>query len=274
MNNDTADAEKLIDDLPYRFKDSRRLNELLYSIYDKAGDTDRAKHYAEILYRHSDEYMPYILQLADIYVRQDRKSEARGLFTSFRDRFPTNPESHYRLARFDFDIGDYNTVAGLVERSLALDTGYAFSYELLGELMQQQGNMDSALVCYNRAIELHWPTPVAYHNVGQYYLDQMDSLDYAAGMAMAAVHYWDVDRRGYLLLGNIYYAQGKYKMARLQYFKGTKLIPDDAEFYFLLAKTYIKLEETAEAKESLRKSLELGLEPPQKEEAEKLLGQM
>jgi tetratricopeptide (TPR) repeat protein len=274
MNDDVADAEKLLNNLPFRFKNSRRLQELMLELYEKTGNTDKAQKYAEILYGHSDEYMPYIMQLADIYIKQDRKSEARALFKRFQDRYPENPESHYRLANFDFENGDFNTVPSLIDRSLALDTGYAYSYELLGELMQEKGKMDSAIVCYKKAIELHWPTPVAYHHLAQYYFDQKDSLDYAAGLAMGAIRYWDVDRRGYLLLGNIYYAQEKYKMARLQYYKGIKLIPDDAELHFLLGKTYDKLDNKTDARKSLSTALELGLASPQKEEAEKLLQKM
>ena len=232
MNNDVAAAEELVEDIPFRFQNNRRLQELLFEIYSAAGKMDRANHYAEILYRHSDEYMPYLLQLSDVYMRQDRKSEARALFRGFQDSFPENPESHYRLARFDFENGDYNTIPSLIDRSLALDTGYAYSYELLGEYMQEKGDMDSAIACYEKAIAIHWQTPMAYHNLAEYYLNKQDSLDRAGGLAMAAIHYWGVDRRGYLLLGNIYYTQEKYKMARLQYFKGARMMPDDAEFHF------------------------------------------
>jgi tetratricopeptide (TPR) repeat protein len=273
-NNDVETANRLVENLPFRYQNNRRLHELLFTIYDAADQRDKAAFYAEVLYRHSNEYIPYNLQLAEVYSRQGRKTEARAVLTRFQDRFPQNPESHYQLARFDYENGDYSSVTGLIDRSLALDTGYAFAYELLGEYMEERGNMDSAIASYKKAIALHWPTPMAYHNLAKYYLNKQDSLDIAGGMAMAAIHHMGIDRRGYLLLGNIYYTQEKYKMAKLQYFKGSRMFPEDAEFHFLLGKTYLKLENKAEAQKSLRAALDLNLSSPQKEEAEASLGRL
>ena len=91
---------------------------------------------------------------------------------------------------------------------------------------------------------------------------------------MAAARYLNNDRRGYLLLGNIYYSQGKYKLARLQYYKGVTLFPKDAEFKFLLGRAHFKLDEKAKAREYLQKALKENLAEPERSEARKMLAQL
>jgi Tfp pilus assembly protein PilF len=274
IHRDKKDIEAidaLVENLPFRFRNSRRLQELLQDIYAEAGQTDKAIHYAELLYQHSREFMPYILILSDLYSTRNRKDEARMLLSTYRDDFPEKPLGYYRSARFDFNNDVYDSVIYLAEKSLAIDSGYAWAHELKGQYFQKAGNMDSALFYYEEAVSRNWPTPVAYHNLAEYLLQKNDNLDRAAGLAMAAVSRFGLDRRGYLLLGKIYLTQKKYKMARLQLFKGCRIFPDDSEYHFLLGKTYVMLDRNEEASESLNKALDLGLPPPQKEEAEKLL---
>jgi tetratricopeptide (TPR) repeat protein len=273
-NKDIPATDALAENLPLRFRGSVRIHEFLYEIYEENSRTDRAIRHAEILCEHSKEFMPYILNLSDLYLAKDRRDEARGLITGFLSDFPEDPESHYRLARFDFLQGDYDSVLYRIEKSLALDTAYAYSFELKGEYFQAIGRMDSALHYYEKAIGHQWPTPNAYHNLAAYLLEQYGDLDRAAGLAMAAVRYFSDDPRGYMLLGNIYMAQAKYKMARLQFHKGTRLFPDNPEYYFMLGKAYIKLEDNFEAYDALKNALDLNLPSPHKEEAEKLIAEM
>ena len=267
-------ADAIAAHLPFRLRNSLPLQKALLDVYYEADQVDRATIYAEALYRHTTEFMPYIITLADLYSRSGRDDEARRMFTKYLNNFPNNAESHYRVARFDYDHGHLDAVMEQIQKSLAIDSGYAYSYELKGEYFQAMGNMDSAIAAYEKAISLQLETPVAYHNLAEYYLNKQDNLDRAAGLAMAAIRYFDKDRRGYLLLGRIYYDQGKFKMARLQFFKGSKLFPEDAEYQFLLGKTYVQLKENAEAKKALKMALDLNLASPQKEEAQALLAKL
>lgn len=270
-NKDAAAADMLNESLPLRFKGSLRFHEIMRDLYSEAGQMDKTVEYAERLYRHTTEYMPYILTMTDLYMTQNRKDDARNLLTKFMEDFPQNPEGYYQLAKFDYRNGEYDLVMQNIEQSLAIDTGYAYSIELMGEYYQNMGNMDSAMSCYERAIKLHWRTPIAYHNLAEHLLQNQEDLDRAGGLAMAAISYFERDRRGYLLLGNIYWTQGKFKMARLQYYRGAQLFSDDAELHFLLGRAHLKMDEKAKAKSSLKKALDLNLPSPQKEEAQSLL---
>ncbi len=270
-NNDSAAADLVVKKLPYRFEGNIQLQELLWEAYAKAGKIERATHYAQLLYRNSNQYMPYILHLSDMYARSGQMDEARQLFRTFIGDFPQKADGYYQLARFDFDHKALDSVPALTAKSLAIDSQYVFTLELLGQYLQAEGKMDSAVVCYEKAVKLNGPTPMAYYNLAKYLYDRKEDLDRAGSLAMGAVRFFDNDQRGFLLMGKIYLLQEKYKVAKSQFYKGARLYPDNAEFHFLLGKTCAKLNEKDEARKALKQALKLKLPSPEKEEAQKIL---
>jgi tetratricopeptide (TPR) repeat protein len=271
---DTAAVNQMVDSLPYRFQNDRRINEALHGFYAAAGDDLRAAKYAEFLYRRSPGHMPYVLNLADLYVRQKRVDEARNLYDRFIRDYPSDPEGYYRMAALDIRSGRADSAPALLDHALALDSTYGYAYELKGIYYQQSGRIDSALASYDKAVALETPSPWAYYHLADYLFQKGENLDRAAGLAMSAQRNFGHDRRGYLLLGKIYYAQQKYQSARLQFYRGTTQFPGDAEFHFLLGKTQIQLGKKTEAKESLSQAIKLGLASPLKEEAQRLLSEL
>lgn len=267
-------ADKIAADLPVRFRGSRQIQEKLYDVYMATERWEPALKYAESLYHMSPGYMPYVKNLADLYARQNRIDDAHRLFETFTASYPNDPEGYYRLGHFEFEHDMVDLMPGRFQKALAIDTGYAFGYELKGLYWQRKGNLDSANYYYRKAISYTRETGEAYYYLAEYHYKKRDSLIYAAGLAMAAARYLANDRRGYLLLGNIYYAQEKYKLARLQYYKGVTLYPDDPEFKFLLGRSYYKLNEKADAKKYLQESLKSGLTEPQLSEAKNLLAKL
>lgn len=267
-------ADTLASSLPIRFRGSRDILEKLRDVYAASQRPDEAITYAEKLYHLSSGYMPYVRKLAQLYAQKNRIDDAHRLYSTFVTTYPNDPEGYYRLGHFELDHDMADSVPDRFAKALAIDTGYAYAYQLEGVYWERTGNLDSATYYYRRTISFQKPTPEAYHNLAQYYYKKGDSLDYAAGLAMAAVRYFTNDRRGYLLLGNIYYKQDKYKLARLQYTKGLNLFPGDAGFQFLLGKTNLKLNEKAKAKKYLQDALKNNLPEPQRAEAQKLLAQL
>lgn len=259
--------------LPIRLRGSRQVQEKLYDVYVASEQWESALKYAENLYHLAPGYMPYVKNLAQMYTRQNRIDDAHRLFETFTASFPTDPEGYYQLGFYEFKHDMVDLIPGRFQKALAIDTGYAFGYELKGLYWQKKGNLDSATYYYHKAIGLQQATGESYYYLSEYHFKKGDSLSYAAGLAMAAARYLS-DRRGYLLLGNIYYAQGKYKLARLQYYKGMTLFPKDAEFKFLLGKAHFKLNERAKAKKYLQEALEGNLAESEQSEAKKMLAQL
>jgi len=273
-NKNRLAADTLARRLPLRFRNSRGLREKFYDVYMACGQTEQATAYAELLHENSPGYLPYILNLADLYSRQDRVDAARQLFVDYISDHSEDPEGHYRLARFELNHGLTDSILARIERTLELDSAYAYAYELKGMYYHQAGNPDSAFAAYHTAVGFSWPTPEAYYYLADYYYRRGDSLTYAAGLAMAAARYFENDKRGYQLLGDIYYAQGKYKMARLQYYKGQRMFPDDPELLFLLGRSHIKIDAPDDARKFLRQAIDKGLTEPQLSEARELLANL
>jgi len=270
-NNDLDAVNLLADNLPLRFRGSRIIQETFLDIYTEAGQKDKAAHYATLLYGHSSEYLPYVVQLSGLDAETGKRAEGRRILVKYTDQFPKSAAGQYQLARFDFQNGDLGTVPPLIDRCLAIDSGYAFAMELMGQYLQAKGQDDSSMIWYEKAIRLNWPTPMAYYNLAEYLYSGHIELNRAANLAMAAVRFMGVDPRGYLLTGQIYYDLGIPKTAKLQFIKGIHLFPDNPEFHFYLGKTQVQLQEKDDAKASLTKALELKLASPMKEEAQKLL---
>lgn len=266
-------TDTLVEQLPIRFRGNRRIQENLYDVYLGSEQWEKALKYAENLYHLAPGYMPYVENLAQLYTRQNRIDDAHRLFETYTSSFPTDPVGYYQLGYYEFEHNMVDLIPDRFQKALAIDTGYAFAYELKGLYWQQKDNMDSASYYYRKAISFQKPTGEAYYHLSQYHYQKGDSLDYAAGLAMAAARYLN-DRRGYRLLGNIYYSQGKYKLARLQYYKGVTIFPEDAEFKFLLGRTYYKLNEKAKAREILQKAVKGNLSEPQLSEAKAILAKL
>lgn len=269
-----AAADSLAEILPLRFEESRELAKRFYDLYDAFGQNEKAVFYAEKLYRKSPGYLPYVTTLAELYAAQNRYEDGLALIDRYVRTYPDDPEGHYRLGGYALHNGRYESVLQCSERSLSIDSAYGSAYELKGLYFREKGNVDSAVYYFRRTVMLKWPTPLPYYYLGEYLLQQRDSLNRAAGLGMAAVRYFDRDPRGYHLLGRVYLTQKKYKLARSQFFKGLKFAPEDAELNFLLGKTCVILGRNAEAKKHINKALKNNLPSPQREEARKLLIQL
>lgn len=269
--SNTAAADSLAPSLPARFERSRRIREAFMILYQTAGRFDQATAYAEKLHRMTPDFLPYDTILVDLYVAQGKPDNARSILTEFVDRNPLDPAGHFHLAQFDFVHGRSDDLLMHADRCLALDSTYAAGYELKGLYFREKGKTDSAVVNLNRAAALQSDSPWAYYFLAEYYLGQGDSLIKAAGLGKSAVRYFGHDRRGLDLLGRIYLAQNKPKLAQIQFADGMKMFPDDPDFQFLMGKALALQGEKEKAVTFLDKAIQLGLKAPYREEARTLL---
>ena len=273
QQNNVFATDTLAANMSIRFRNSPQVKEMLRDLYESAGEFDRALVFARELYRGSDQYMPYIISLAGIYASSGQIDQAREIYQKYCEENPESPEGHYRLALFEFEHGGGDVMA-LVNRSLDRDSTYGFALELKGRCFERDNQMDSALALYRKVVDMKSPTPFAYYNLARHFVDTGDSLLRAEGLARSAQVYFGSDSRGYLVLGDVYMAQKKYKLARTQYFNALKLSPDDAILHFKHGKSLYLLKEYKDAKVELRAALDLNLDSPMKEEAQKILSKL
>lgn len=268
---DVTAVDSLVKLIPFRFEENRPLREALYTFYASAGQEEKSGRYAEWLYHHSPNYLPYIAMLAKHYVAWNKVQDARALYAGYIKLFPEDPAGYYERSRFELEYGSVDSVMNGANKALAIDIAYWPALELKGEFFAKAGQADSAAAYFRRVVKLESPSPLAYYFLADYLCQRGDSLNRAAGLAMIAMRYFGRDPRGLMLLGKIYYKQGKYQLALTQFQTGADTFTDNAEFPFLAGKALIGLNKKAEGKKELQKALKLNLETSMRTEAEALL---
>ncbi len=268
-------ADSLAKVLPWRFRNSRCLLEKMLELNQRYERNDRKTNFAEKLYGKSNAYLPYVLSRAEGYIGQNKPEMALMILKEYRDSYSEDAEGWYQYALYALNHGDPEETLHCGEHLQSVDSSNGLAFELKGLYFEQKDMIDSAMSYFRRAIKLNLPSPYAYYYVGDHLLQQGDSLNRVAGLAMAAMKFMGKDRRGFKLMGDAYMAMGKYKLAKSSYRRGVKVLPEDAELNFLLGKAYFHMGETKSAGKYLRNSLKLvdhELTAGQKEEAQNMIG--
>ncbi|MFH1700746.1 MAG: tetratricopeptide repeat protein [Candidatus Zixiibacteriota bacterium] len=267
-------AIELSENAPYRVRHDMAFLEMQLEAYQKTGNWKKAKATAEILYNRSREYIPYLTALSETYVELELPDEAYDLFTDFVERYPDESQSYFLRAQFEHGHGMIHPAYDDLQKALAFDTANGQALDLLGAWYLEQGQADSAMIYFNKVVDMKYRSGYAYYYVTKHYLETGENLKKAEGLATYALYYYHDKRAAYLLTGKVYTALEKYKLARLQFYNGTILFPKDAELNFHLGKTFVKLENSIEARKYLQTALQLDLQSPLKEEAEQLMSEL
>ncbi|MCK5125364.1 MAG: tetratricopeptide repeat protein [candidate division Zixibacteria bacterium] len=264
-------AGDLLQNMPLQFRGNLILNEKMMAGYTNADKLDEAIAVAEMLYARSNQHKPYIQGLAELYSKTGQTDKAREIYVSNIKSYPNLADNHYMLALFDFENEKMDNVLDQTDKALELDSLYGKALELQGRYYESKNEIEKAMDVYRLAINRRTQSPFAFYSMARYFIDRGDSLLRAEGLARTAQVYFRGDRRGTIILGDAFYVQEKYKLARTQYAMGAKNHPEDAEMWFLLGKANFALKDNKGAKANLKKALELGIKSPQKEEADELL---
>ncbi len=270
---DSTKIDQLATIIPFRFQNNFQLTNKFLAAYKATGQRPKELKQAQKLYDQSPGSIYAIETLASLLAIRDKKA-ALDLFAKFSASYPKDTKGYYLLAKFEFDNGLTDSVLNRIDKVLELYETHGPALELKGLVFQIAGNTDSMVFYFNKAIKSGGPVPEAYYNMAQFHFEAGKDLDLAAGMGMGAVRYFDRDPRGYLILGQIYYAQKKYKMARTQFYKGTTLDPSQGELFFYMGKTDFMQKNNRLAKNALKQALDLGLSKDQTAEAKKMLAKM
>lgn len=264
-------ADSLAAALPFRFQNSRRVDEAFLALYRSAGENEPAIRYAEKLRRLAPGYLPYDTSLVSLYAAAGKTEAAGAILTDYVRTYPDDPAGHYLLAQHDLTAGDPKTAEEQITRCLQLDSAFAAAYELMGLYLHEKGQNDAALSWFRQAVDRQSPSPWSYYYVAEDMLNRGDSLQRAANLGMTAVSRMVNDRRGLELLGRIYLASQNYRVAKSQFAQGLRQFPDDPGFRFYLGKTHLLMDNVEEGRKQLEAALANGLSGPLRDEAQRLL---
>ena len=131
--------------------------------------------------------------------------------------------------------------------SIPEDDRTSENWLLMGNIMQDEGRLDDAVLMYNHAIASDEKNYKAHYNLGNVYFDKDKTVD-AVAEYKKAVKYKPDFAYGYYNLGCAYLKLGKIKDAKWQFYKAIDINNQVADFHYNLAYTFKQLKNEKQAK--------------------------
>lgn len=263
-----SDLEGLVDDPSGGFLAAYNLG----VVNERQGAYDKSvKRYFQALQLNAD-FSPALINLARLYLRQNRPADAERLIQKFVDQRPDNlghraaslevslnkgayedvitkakeilrkDERHvdamYALAQANFLLGRYELARSVIERAVELNKSRADLFNLFGSTELKLNNKAGAMVNYRKAVELRPQYPEARNNLGVLYHDARDFQSAAAQFEEAIRVYPDF-KEAFLNLGNAYKGMKRYKDAELAFKRSVEIDDNFADGHFNLAILYL-----------------------------------
>ncbi len=263
-----SDLESLVDDPTGGFLAAYNLG----VVNERQGAYDKSvKRYFQALQLNAD-FSPALINLARLYLRQNRPADAERLIQKFVDQRPDNlghraaslevslnkgayedvitkakeilrkDERHvdamYALAQANFLLGRYELARSVIERAVELNKNRADLFNLFGSTELKLNNKAGAMVNYRKAVELRPQYPEARNNLGVLYHDARDFQSAAAQFEEAIRVYPDF-KEAFLNLGNAYKGMKRYKDAELAFKRSVEIDDNFADGHFNLAILYL-----------------------------------
>jgi tetratricopeptide (TPR) repeat protein len=126
----------------------------------------------------------------------------------------------------------------------------------LGDMYGRQGDMERAVVEFQKAIELNPQYGDAYHNLGNTY-QQMEKYDLALESFQKAISFNPNLWQSYANIGVIYYQQKQYPKAESSLLQAIKIFPTNDGLYAGLGVIYLDQNQEEKAMEVFKRALEI-----------------
>ena len=265
----------------------------LYALQDR--DAAAIAEYEKALARASHPFV-ILTRYANFHVARGRTHVAIERAKKWMEGRPAQAKHYELLARRYLQQRDFGSAVAAARKALELGPRRWGPHWLLGQIYAEQGQLEEALVQYNETIRLNrslapphilagdilmrqgasagakgyyqaalrqapdsWE---AQHALSRWYAERGENLDRALGMAQELKRRLPEDPEISDTLGWLYSQKGIYGLALEQLRSAAEALPDDARVQFHLGMTFYQMEEEpAQAREALKRAVELGLEP-------------
>lgn len=187
--------------------------------------------------------------LGQLHIGEQNWSKAIVALKNVLQHQPNSVKAYSHLARVYGHLGEKATEINYWYQATSLNPNLIKSdgYYRLGKFLQAHGELDKAIVCYQRAQERSDEHLLdVEHHLGEIYLQQ-GQLDKSLNIYQEIIQQEPEYVQAYHKLGNVYSRQKRYEDAIIAYRKAIKLKPDFASAYRDLVKTFMQLEKFDEA---------------------------
>jgi tetratricopeptide (TPR) repeat protein len=122
-----------------------------------------------------------------------------------------------------------------------------------GNQSQKDGNFESAITHYQKALRIDEDFYPALNNLGIIYERQKDHAQ-AEATFLKSLQVNPDDAEAYINLGHVFYEEGKYQAAIERLQEGLKRSPQSPTGHFFLGSAYLKLGDLAKAESNLKEA--------------------
>ena len=253
-------------------------------LWGHSPDTDDACHATATAQHPTSRDINTLLKVYDTPLHTPQHNIAIDLLKKDTQENPNLPRPHYLLGAVYFDKGDMTSAITSFQNCLKVDSNYepakekliqayqktgqsnqatrlieqrvkntqgarslhesADSYNRLGTLYYQQGDMDKAIEAFEKALKRAPHHKTAKQNLNQLYRQKAfnalkrRAFDEATTYFQKTIHLDPLNATTYRIMGDGYALVSEFPQAITHYQKALKLAPDDAEAQKNLAITY------------------------------------
>lgn len=140
--------------------------------------------------------------LGDLYLEENRNAEAISTYQQIIDLYPDETDAWVSKAMAYVNIDDLDAAEMTCRKALEKDPGSAFALNALGDIHVAQAHPESAIQCFERAVELEPENPQPYLSLAELYYDA-ENLAEAETYCLKGLELDASIPAGYLTLGNI-----------------------------------------------------------------------
>lgn len=153
----------------------------------------------------------------------------------------------YYEAEKDIAEGDLQGALAHLDSAIHYNPGYASFYQVKGWVLEETGQVDSAIAAYERCLAYRSYYPEVWLRLGRIYL-AAQKYDNAAFYLKKAVQYYPDSASIHLNLGETYYHMNKYPLALDHLFAHRKVAPaPNPQAWKWLGLTYFRMNEYSKA---------------------------
>jgi tetratricopeptide (TPR) repeat protein len=182
------------------------------------------------------DYENWCYALNELKRSEEAASLGKKAIGKYKDYAPVYSETGYAYK----ELKKYNDAKYYFDKALRLDSTRASTWRYLGEVCKELGNdnnIEQAINCFNKVINMNEATATTYYNLGWCYNDTED-FDFAENYLRKSIDMDSTASNSYLELGYAQYKQKKYADAIINFKKTAELNSQSELAHYYAGLTY------------------------------------